>query len=90
MVDSNLLIAGSAILIGLAWLGAWIFRKIRRGEIAIGLHTALLGLLVAVLLVPFAMNFGAHLISNMMHDSSGAQHAKQPEDLAPAHRHDSL
>lgn len=90
MVDSNLLIAGSAILIGLAWLGTWIFRKIRRGEIAIGLHTALLGLLVAILLVPFAMNFGAHLISNMMHDLSGAQHVRQPEDLAPAHRHDSL
>jgi hypothetical protein len=50
----------------------------------------LLGLLAAILLVPFAMNFGAHLISNMAHDSSGVQHDGQPEDLAPAHRHDSL
>ncbi|HEX8873869.1 MAG TPA: hypothetical protein VF780_04520 [Nitrosospira sp.] len=87
---SNLLTGGSAILIGLAWLGAWIFRKIRRGEIAVGLHTALLGLLAAILFVPFAMNFGAHLVSNMTHNSSGSQHAGQPEDLASAHRHDSL
>lgn len=90
MVDSKLLIAGSAILIGLVWLGAWIFKKIRRGEIVIGFHTALLALLVAILVVPFAMNFSAHLLSNAMQHSSGAQHAGQPEDLAPAHRHDSL
>jgi len=89
-LNSNLFITGSAIFIGLVWLGAWIFRKIRRGEIAIGLHTALLGLLAAILLIPFAMNFSAHLISNVMHDSSGVQHAGQPEDLAPDHRHDSL
>jgi hypothetical protein len=50
----------------------------------------LLGLLAAILLVPFAMNFGAHLISNMAHNSSGVQHDGQPEGLAPAHRHDSL
>ena len=89
-MSSNLLIAGSLILIGLVWAGAWIFRKIRRGEIAIGVHTALLGLLVAILLVPFAMNFGAHLISNSMHDLSGIQHDGQPEDLAPPHKHDTL
>ena len=89
-MSSNLLIAGSLIFMGLIWVGAWIFRKIRRGEITVGFHTALLGLLAAILLVPFAMNFGAHLISNMIHDSSGVQHAGQPQDLAPAHRHDSL
>ena len=89
-MNGNLLIAGSAILIGVVWLGAWIFRKIKRGEIAIGFHTALLGLVAAILLLPFAMNFSAHLISNAMHDSSGVQHAGQPEDLAPAHKHDSL
>ena len=46
-MSSNLLIAGSLILIGLVWVGAWIFRKIRRGEITVGFHTALLGLLAA-------------------------------------------
>ena len=89
-MSSNLLIAGSLVFIGLVWVGTWIYRKIRRGEITIGFHTALLGLLAAILLVPFAMNFAAHLISNVIHDSSGVQHAGQPQDLAPAHRHDSL
>ena len=89
-MSSNLLIAGSLILIGLVCVGVWIFRKIRRGEITIGFHTALLGLLAAILLVPFAMNFGAHLISNMVQDSSGIQHDGQPEDLAAPHKHDTL
>lgn len=89
-MSSNLLIAGSLILIGLIWAGAWIFRKIRRGEITVGFHTALLGLLAVILLVPFAMNFAAHLISNMVHDSSGIQHDGQSEDLAPPHKHDTL
>lgn len=89
-MSSNLLIAGSLILIGLVWAGAWIFRKIRLGEMTVGFHTALLGLLAVILLVPFAMNFGAHLISNMGRDPSGIQHDGQSEDLAPPHKHDTL
>ncbi|HTJ55086.1 MAG TPA: hypothetical protein VL380_06685 [Nitrosospira sp.] len=89
-MSSNLLIAGSLILIGLVWAGAWIFRKIRLGEMTVGFHTALLGLLAVILLVPFAMNFGAHLISNMVRDPSGIQHDGQSEDLAPPHKHDTL
>ena len=90
MVDGNLLMVGSAILLGLVWLGAWVLGKIRRGEIEIGVHTALLALLAAILIVPFAMNVTAHLVANSMYHPSGEEHAGQPEDLASAHRHDPL
>jgi len=90
MVDSNLLITGFAIVLGLVWLGVWILGKIRRGEIEMGVHTALLALLAAILLVPFAMNVTAHLMANSMHRPTGEEHGGQPEDLASAHRHDPL
>ena len=90
MANGNLLITGSAIVLGLLWLGAWIVGKIRRGEIEIGVHTALLALIAAILLVPFAMNVTAHLIANSMNHPTGEEHAGQPEDLSSAHRHNPL
>lgn len=90
MAEGHLLIIGSAILFCVVWLGVWLTRKIRRGEIEIGVHTVFLALLVAILLVPFAMNVTAHLIANSQHRTAGENHAGQPEDMASAHRHDPL
>ena len=46
-----------------------------------GSHVALLVLLAAILLVPFAMNFSAHLISGIGHRSSHSEEASsQPGD----------
>jgi hypothetical protein len=56
-------------LAGFFLLVVWFFRKMARGEIGMGSHVALLVLLAAMLLVPFAMNFSAHLISGMGHRS---------------------
>ncbi|SFN44222.1 hypothetical protein SAMN05216386_0985 [Nitrosospira briensis] len=71
MTDSSFLIISSAVLLGLIWLIVSIFKKVARGEIGISVNAALLMTLAAILLIPFAMNFSAHLISGMMH-SPGA------------------
>ncbi|SEA58203.1 hypothetical protein [Nitrosospira multiformis] len=52
-------------LAGFFLLVVWFFRKMTRGELRMGSHAALLVLLAAMLLVPFAMNFSAHLISSI-------------------------
>ena len=70
-MDGVFVIGGLAFLIGLVWLGVWIFRKIMRGEIAVSVNTALLALLVIVLLVPFAMNLSAHFLYQKVHHPSG-------------------
>ena len=69
-MDGGFVIGSIAFLIGLVWLGLWIFRKIMRGEIAVGVNMALLALLVIVLLVPFAMNLSAHFLYQTMHPPS--------------------
>lgn len=77
-MESGLVIGSLAFLIGLVWLGLWIFRKIMRGEIAVGVNMALLALLVIILLVPFAMNLSAHFLSQTMsHPSSHTSHSSE-------------
>lgn len=71
MVGSVFVITSLAFLIGLVWLGVWVFRKIMRGEIEVSVNTALLALLVVILLVPFAMNLSAHFVYEKMHHSEG-------------------
>jgi uncharacterized membrane protein YqjE len=60
-------------LAGFFLLVVWFFRKMARGEISMGSHIALLVLLAAMLLVPFAMNFSAHLISSIEHRSDHSE-----------------
>ncbi|WP_159462730.1 hypothetical protein [Nitrosovibrio sp. Nv4] len=55
-------------------------KKIARGEIGISANAALLVMLAVILLVPFAMNFSAHLISGMTHNSSATEESiSQPD-----------
>jgi hypothetical protein len=80
-MTDNLLLLVSAAVIGLVWLVAWLFMRVMRGEIDIGVNTALLILLAAILVVPFAMNFSAHILANSMHrigdvGHSDAEHEK--------------
>ena len=75
MTDFSLVLIISAAVIGLVWLLAWFFIRVLRGEIDIGVNTALLILLVAILVVPFAMNFFAHMIATSMHGSEDADNA---------------
>ena len=82
-MESGLVIGSLAFLIGLVWLGLWIFRKIMRGEIAVGVNMALLALLVIILLVPFAMNLSAHFLSQTMnHSSSHTSHSSEDGERA--------
>ena len=81
MTDFSLVLIISAAVIGLVWLLAWFFIRVLRGEIDIGVNTALLILLAAILVVPFAMNFSAHILANSMHrtgdaENSDAEHEK--------------
>ena len=75
MPDISVIIVSSAVLLGLIWLIVWIFKKIARGEIGISVNAALLITLAAILLIPFAMNFSAHLISGMMHNPSATENS---------------
>jgi hypothetical protein len=75
MAESSFVIISSAVLLGLIWLIVWIFKKIARGEIGISVNAALLITLAAILLVPFAMNFSAHLLSGMMHNPSATENS---------------
>ena len=74
-MDSGFVTTGILVLAGFFLLVVWFFRKMMRGEISLGSHAALLVLLAAILLVPFAMNFSAHLISDIAHRSS---HSEEP------------
>ena len=73
MTDTGLLLISSAAVIGLVWLVAWFLLRVMRGEIDISVNTALLLLLAAILVVPFAVNFSAHMIANSIHRSGGAE-----------------
>jgi hypothetical protein len=75
MTDTSLVLISSAAVIGLVWLVAWLFIRIMRGEINIGVNTALLILLVAILVVPFAINFSAHIIANSANRSADPAHS---------------
>ncbi|MDO8438592.1 MAG: hypothetical protein Q7S69_10630 [Nitrosomonadaceae bacterium] len=54
---------GSTLLFGGVFLTTWVFRKITRRQAGISFNAALILLLVAILLVPFAMNYTAHLLA---------------------------
>jgi hypothetical protein len=71
MADTGFIISGLTLLIGLVWLGVWIFRKVMQGETGVSASTMLLALLVVILLVPFAMNLSAHFLYQKMHHPSG-------------------
>ncbi|HKX52616.1 MAG TPA: hypothetical protein VJM47_02330 [Nitrosospira sp.] len=80
-MDSSFVTTSILILTGFFLLVVWFLRKIARGETSMGSHAALLVLLAAILLVPFAMNFSAHLISGIGHGSSQSEEASsQPGD----------
>lgn len=76
-MDGGFVATSVVILAGFFWLVVWFFKKWMRGEIRLGGHAALLVLLAAILLVPFAMNFSAHLISSIVH------HPGTTEDSVP-------
>jgi hypothetical protein len=75
MTDFSLVLIISAAVIGLVWLLAWFFIRVLRGEIDISVNAALLILLAAILVVPFAMNFSAHIIANSANRSADAAHS---------------
>lgn len=80
-MDGGIVTTSVLILAGFFWLVVWFFKKLVRGEISLGGHMALLVLLAAILLVPFAMNFSAHLISTIMHHPVGTEDpGPQPGD----------
>jgi uncharacterized membrane protein YqjE len=70
MPNSSVIIISFVVLLGLIWLVVWIFKNIARGEIGISVNAAVLVVLAAILLIPFAMNFSAHLISGKTHNPS--------------------
>lgn len=47
----------------IVFLIIWVFRKITRRRAGISFNAALLLLLAAILLVPFAVNYTAHLLA---------------------------
>jgi hypothetical protein len=75
MTDFSIVLIISAAVIGLVWLLAWFFIRVLRGEIDISVNTALLILLAAILVVPFAMNFSAHIIANSTNRSADPAHS---------------
>lgn len=79
MSDSGFIIISLTVLAGSIWLVVRLFRKIARGESGISINAALLGLLAAILLIPFAMNFSAHLISVAMNGSESRMEASVSE-----------
>jgi hypothetical protein len=69
-VQSEFLIVSAAVLIGFILLAVLVFRLVARGKIMMSPGAALVALLVAILLVPFAMNLSAHFLSNKLHETS--------------------
>ena len=68
-VRSEFLIISAVVLTGFILLAVWIFRMVARGKIAMSPGAALVALLVAILVVPFAMNLSAHFLSGKLHQS---------------------
>jgi hypothetical protein len=77
-VQSDFLIVSAVVLTGFILLAVFVFRLVARGKLMMGPGAALVALLVAILLVPFAMNLSAHFLSNKLHETSG------PESTAEA------
>jgi hypothetical protein len=78
-MDSGFVMTSILVLAGFFLLVVWFFRKMAQGEISMGSHIALLALLAAMLLVPFAMNFSAHVISGIGHRSGHSEEASSQQ-----------
>ena len=78
-MDSGFVTTSILVLAGFFLLVVWFFRKMARGETSMGSHVALLVVLAAMLLVPFAMNFSAHLISGIEHRSDHPEEASSQQ-----------
>jgi hypothetical protein len=79
-VQSDFLIISAVVLTSFILLAAWIFRLVARGKIIMGPGTALVALLGAILLVPFAMNLSAHFLSNKLHETSVPESAAETRE----------
>jgi hypothetical protein len=65
-IKNRIIKLGSTFLSDIAFLTTWFFRRItRRRRAGISFNTALLLLLAAILLLPFVMNYTAHLLAGM-------------------------
>ena len=72
-MQSDFLIVSVVVLTGFILLAVFVFRMVARGKLMIGPGAALVALLVAILLVPFAMNLSAHFLSNKLHETTGPE-----------------
>ncbi|HVW66057.1 MAG TPA: hypothetical protein VHB01_13710 [Nitrosospira sp.] len=79
-MQSEFLIISGVVLTGFVLLAALVFRLVARGKIIMGPGTALVALLVAILLVPFAMNLSAHFLSNKLHENSTPESASETRE----------
>lgn len=68
VIKRQLIKIGPAFLENSIFLTRWIFRKITRRPAGISFNTALVLLLAAILLIPFAMNYTAHLMSRILNN----------------------
>jgi hypothetical protein len=79
-VQSNFLIISAVVLTGFILLAILVFKLVARGKIMMGPGTALVALLVAILVVPFAMNLSAHFLSNKLHETSVPESAAEARE----------
>ena len=68
-MQSDFLIISTVVLTAFILLAVLVFKLVARGKIIMGPGTALVALLAAILLVPFAMNLSAHFLSNKLHET---------------------
>lgn len=64
-IKNRVIRLGSTFLFSIVFLTTWIFRRITRRRAGISFNAALLLLLAAILLLPFAMNYTVHLLAGM-------------------------
>lgn len=62
-IKNRVIRLGSTFLFSIVFLTTWVFRRITRRRARISFNAALLLLLAAILLLPFAMNYTAHLLA---------------------------
>ena len=62
-IKNRVIRLGSTFLFSSVFLTTWVFRRITRCRARISFNAALLLLLAAILLLPFAMNYTAHLLA---------------------------
>ena len=74
------MIISAAVLTAFILLAVLVFRLVARGKIIMSPGTALVALLAAILLVPFAMNLSAHFLSNKLHETDAPESAAQARE----------